>query len=69
MSDQNDLTKHKADNTDNDTTSQNIQAQQVSIKAWTQKILVIYCVPPASMEAGNLMNLTWSMSVLAMVAK
>ncbi|ERL55088.1 hypothetical protein [Psychrobacter aquaticus] len=41
MSDQNDLTKHKADNTDSDITSQNIHAQQVSIKSWTQKILVV----------------------------
>lgn len=41
MNDQNKLTKHNASIDDNDLRDQEIRAQQVSIKSWTQKILVV----------------------------
>ena len=41
MNDQNKLTKHNASIDDSDLRDQEIRAQQVSIKSWTQKILVV----------------------------
>ena len=41
MNDQNKLTKHNASIDDNDLRDQEIRVQQVSIKSWTQKILVV----------------------------
>ena len=41
MNDQNKLTKHNASTDDSDLRDQEIRAQQVSIKSWTQKILVV----------------------------
>jgi len=41
MNDQNKLTKHNASTHDSDLRDQEIRAQQVSIKSWTQKILVV----------------------------
>lgn len=41
MSDQNKLAKNKVNAESSDTRSQDIDAQQVSIRSWTQKILVV----------------------------
>ena len=51
------------------TANSNVHSQQVSIKAWSQKLLVVLLCLAAFMVAGNLMSPIWSMNVRPMAGK